>query len=377
MTLDKTADLAGPGIGNYDELVNVLPDNYDSLLDPKETQLAITMVKRYIEDNLCRELKLMRVEVPLIVDVESGVNDYLDRDGSRTPIQFHISNDRDLHPIDAQVVQAATKWKRVALKQFGMRPGEGIVTDMRAVRKDYFLDHDHSAYVDQWDWEKVITARQRNLTYLRQTVESIWEVIKGAETYIHAAFPQLKSDKFPPLPDELKFLHAEEILERYPSLPRKQRETAILQEYPAVFIYGIGWKLKDGYPHEMRAADYDDWVTETVPNNGDSMHGLNGDILVWNPVTRRRHELSSMGIRVNAQTLKQQLEITGQTDFLKLPYHQAIINNELPLSIGGGIGQSRTVMLLLGKAHLGEVSVTVWPKILKDICREKNIHVLE
>jgi aspartate--ammonia ligase len=377
MTLDKTADLAGPGIGNYDELVNVLPDDYNSLLDPKETQLAITMVKRYIEDNLCRELKLMRVEVPLIVDVESGVNDYLDRDGSRTPIQFHISNDRDLHPINAQVVQAATKWKRVALKQFGMRPGEGIVTDMRAVRKDYFLDHDHSAYVDQWDWEKVITARQRNLTYLRQTVESIWEVIKGAETYIHAAFPQLKSDKFPPLPDELKFLHAEEILERYPSLPRKQRETAILQEYPAVFIYGIGWKLKDGYPHEMRAADYDDWVTETVPNNGDSMHGLNGDILVWNPVTRRRHELSSMGIRVNAQTLKQQLEITGQTDFLKLPYHQAIINNELPLSIGGGIGQSRTVMLLLGKAHLGEVSVTVWPKILKDICREKNIHVLE
>jgi aspartate--ammonia ligase len=208
MALDKTADLAGPGIGNYEELVNVLPDDYTSLLNPKETQLAITMVKRYIEDNLCRELKLMRVEVPLIVDVESGVNDYLDRDGSRTPIQFHISNDRGLNPIDAQVVQAATKWKRVALKQFGMRPGEGIVTDMRAVRKDYFLDHDHSAYVDQWDWEKVITAEQRNLSYLRRTVESLWEVIKGAETYIHAAFPQLKSDKYPALPDELKFLHA-------------------------------------------------------------------------------------------------------------------------------------------------------------------------
>ena len=377
IALDKTADLAGPGIGNYDELVNVLPDDYDSLLDPKQTQVAITMVKRYIEDNLCGELNLMRVEVPLIVDVESGVNDYLDRDGSRTPIQFHISNDRDVHPIDAQVVQAATKWKRIALKQFGMRPGEGIVTDMRAVRKDYFLDHDHSAYVDQWDWEKVITTDQRNLKFLRETVESIWEVIKGADSYIHGSFPQLKSDNYPPLPDKLKFLHAEEILERYPNLPRKQRETAILQEYPAVFIYGIGWVLKDGYPHEMRAADYDDWVTETVRNNGDSMHGLNGDILVWNPVTRRRHELSSMGIRVNAQTLKQQLEITGQLDFLKLPYHQAIVNNELPLSIGGGIGQSRTVMLLLRKAHLGEVSVTVWPKILKDICREKNIHVLE
>ncbi len=377
LAMDKKADLAGPGIGNYEELAGVLPDDYNSLLDPKQTQEAITVVKRFIEDNLCRELKLMRVEVPLIVDVESGVNDMLDRDGSRTPIQFHISNDRDTHPIDAQVVQAATKWKRVALKQFGMHPGEGIITDMRAVRKDYFLDHDHSAYVDQWDWEKAITAADRNLDYLRKTVESIWKVIKGAEEYIHGLFPQLKSDKYPPLPDDLTFLHAEEILDRYPNLPRKQRETAILQEFPAVFIYGIGWVLKDGYPHEMRAADYDDWVTPTGGNNGDTMHGLNGDILVWNPVTRRRHELSSMGIRVNAETLRQQLEITKQLDFLKLPYHQAIINNELPLSIGGGIGQSRTVMLLLRKAHLGEVSVTVWPKILKEICAEKNIHVLE
>lgn len=377
MSMDKKADLAGPGIGNYEELAKVLPDDYRSLLDPKQTQEAITVVKRYIEDNLCRELSLMRVEVPLIVDVESGVNDYLDRDGSRTPIQFHISNDRELHPIDAQVVQAATKWKRVALKQFGMRPGEGIVTDMRAVRKDYFLDHDHSAYVDQWDWEKVITPEQRNLDYLTKTVESLWKVIKGAEEFIQGLFPQLKTAKYPPLPDKLTFLHAEEILERYPNLPRKARETAILQEYPAIFIYGIGWVLKDGYPHEMRAADYDDWVTPTSGSNGDTMHGLNGDILVWNPVTRRRHELSSMGIRVNAQTLRQQLELTNQLDFLKLPYHQAIINNELPLSIGGGIGQSRTVMLLLQKAHLGEVSVTVWPKILKDICAQKNIHVLE
>jgi aspartate--ammonia ligase len=375
--VDKAADLAGPGIGNYEELAKVLPDDYSSLLDPKHTQEAITMLKRYIEDNLCRELKLMRVEVPLIVDVESGVNDYLDRDGSRTPVQFHISNDHDQHPMDAQVVQAATKWKRLALKQFGMRLGEGLITDMRAVRKDYFLDHDHSAYVDQWDWEKAITARQRNLNYLKETVEAIWKVIKGAEDFVHGLFPQLKADKYPNLPEKLTFLHAEEILERYPDLPRKARETAILQEHPAVFIYGIGWKLKDGYPHEMRAADYDDWVTETVSNNGSSMHGLNGDILVWNPVTRRRHELSSMGIRVNAETLKQQLEITGQLDFLKLPYHQAVMNNEVPLSIGGGIGQSRTVMLLLRKAHLGEVSVTVWPKILKEICREKNIHVLE
>ena len=375
--VSKQADLAGPGIGNYEELEQVLPQDYNSLLSPKDTQRAITIVKRYIEDNLCLQLNLMRVEVPLIVDVESGVNDYLDRDGSRTPIEFHISNDNDKHPVDAQVVQAATKWKRVALKQFGMKPGEGLITDMRAVRKDYFLDHDHSAYVDQWDWEKAIRAEQRNLNYLTETVESIWNVIKGAETFIHGLFPQLKSDKYPNLPDKLTFIHAEELLARYPDLPRKARETAILQEFPAVFIYGIGWVLEDGYPHEMRAADYDDWVTETTDDNGRKFHGLNGDILVWNPVTRRRHELSSMGIRVNAETLQQQLKITGQLDFLKLPYHQAVINNEVPLSIGGGIGQSRTVMLLLRKAHLGEVSVTVWPRKLKELCREKNIRVLE
>ena len=183
-TLAKQADLAGPGIGTYEEVEKILPQDYSSLLNRKETQQAITLVKRYIEDGLCRELNLIRVEVPLIVDVESGVNDYLDRDGSRTPVEFHISNDRNINPIDAQVVQAATKWKRVALKQFGMKTGEGLVTDMRAVRKDYFLDHDHSAYVDQWDWEKVINPEQRNLAFLRETVERIWKVIKGAETCV-------------------------------------------------------------------------------------------------------------------------------------------------------------------------------------------------
>ena len=374
---DKKADLAGPGIGNYNELEKILPQDYSSLLTPKETQQAITAAKNYIEEGLCKELNLMRVEVPLIVDVESGVNDMLDRDGSRTPIGFHISNDYDKHPVDAQIVQAATKWKRVALKQFGMKTGEGLYTDMRAVRKDYFLDHDHSAYVDQWDWELVITEEQRNLQFLTEVVENIWKVIKGAETHVQKLFPQLKTEKYPDLPEKLTFLHAEDILDKYPDLPRKQRETAIVQEYPAVFIYGVGWTLKDGYPHEMRAADYDDWVTETKSAVGRPMHGLNGDILVWNPVTKRRHELTSMGIRVNADTLKKQLEITGQLDFLKLPYHQAIINNQIPLSIGGGIGQSRTYMSLLHKAHLGECSVTVWPKILKDMCARKNIHVLE
>ncbi len=373
---DKKADLAGPGIGDYLELEKVLPENYSSLLSPKETQKALFEVKRYIEENLCKELNLMMVSVPLIVDEESGVNDLLDRDGSRTPIQFHISNDRDKNPINAQVVQAATKWKRMALKQFGMQAGEGLCTDMRAVRKDYFLDHDHSAYVDQWDWERVITPEQRNLDFLKGVVSKIWKVIVGAERYAQVLFPALRDPKYPDLPEQIKFLHAEEILDLYPDLPRKQRETAILQKYPAVFIIGIGWMLRDGYPHEMRAADYDDWVTPTITKNGHMMHGLNGDILVWNPVTRRRHELTSMGIRVNAESLKKQLELTHQMDLLKYPYHQAIVNHEIPLSIGGGIGQSRTMMQILRKAHLGEVSVTVWPKVLKEMCEKKNIHVL-
>ncbi|MEJ2718045.1 MAG: aspartate--ammonia ligase [Deltaproteobacteria bacterium] len=374
---DKKADLAGPGIGNYSEVEKILPRDYRSLLSPRETQIAIFALKDYIEEHLCKELNLIRVTVPLIVDVQSGVNDLLDRDGSRTPIEFHISNDHEKHPVDAQVVQAATKWKRVALKQFGMEIGEGLLTDMRAVRKDYFLDHDHSAYVDQWDWERAISEEQRTLAVLKDVVEKIWNVLKGAETHVHKLFPKLQTPEYPDLPEELTFIHAEDVLDRYPDLPRKQRETRILQEYPAIFIYGIGWPLKDGYPHEMRAADYDDWITETVSEDGRPMHGLNGDILVWNPVTKRRHELTSMGIRVTAETLTRQLEMSGQLHFLDRPYHRAILNNEIPLSIGGGIGQSRTYMLLLRKAHLGEVSVSVWPRILTEMCREKKISVLE
>jgi aspartate--ammonia ligase len=374
---DKKADLAGPGIGDYAELEKILPQDYTSLLTPNETQLATYAAKDYIEKNLCKQLNLIRVTVPLIVDIDSGVNDSLDRDGSRTPVGFHISNDHDKHPVDAQVVQAATKWKRIALKQFGMKVGEGLVTDMRAVRKDYFLDHDHSAYVDQWDWELSITKEQRNLKFLKKVVEKIWKVIKGAENHVQKLFPQLKTDKYPDMPDKLTFIHAEDILAKYPDLPRKERETKIVQEYPAVFIYGIGWTLKDGYPHEMRAADYDDWVTDTSAETHKDTHGINGDILVWNPVTKRRHELTSMGIRVNADTLKLQLEMTNQTHLMKLPYHQAVLNNQLPLSIGGGVGQSRTFMMLLKKAHLGEVSATVWPKILKDMCHRKNIHIIE
>jgi aspartate--ammonia ligase len=256
-----------------------------------------------------------------------------------------------------------------------MEVGEGLFTDMRAVRKDYFLDHDHSSYVDQWDWERVMAADDRNLDFLKDVVNKLWKVIRGAGKHAEDLFPQLKG-KYPDFPEELTFLHAEEILEMYPDLPRKQRETEVIKKYPAVFIIGIGWTLEDGYPHEMRAADYDDWVTPTITKNGKKMYGLNGDILVWNPVTRRRHELTSMGIRVTKDTLKEQLKITNQLDFLEMPYHQMILNDEIPLCIGGGIGQSRTYMYLLRKAALGECSVTVWPKILRDICADKQIHLL-
>jgi len=373
---DKKADLAGPGISSYPEVAKILPDNYNSILNKKDTEKAIYAVKDYIEKYLCKELNLFMVQVPLIVTKESGLNDNLDRDGSRTPVDFPCG--LGIEPrLNAQVVQAATKWKRPALKQFECVQGEGICTDMRAVRKDYFLDHDHSSYVDQWDWERVMTMGERNLDFLKDIVRRIWKVIVGAEEYVQTLYPQLKTPSFPNLPKELTFIHAEDLLAKYPDLPRKQRETAILQEYPAVFIIGIGWVLKDGYPHEMRAADYDDWVTDTSKETGKDTHGLNGDILVWNHLTKRRHELTSMGIRVIKETLVKQLEIAGLSNYLNLPYHQQIMNDQIPISVGGGIGQGRIQMYMLRKAHIGEVTVTVWPEELKRICRDKNIHVLE
>jgi aspartate--ammonia ligase len=265
----------------------------------------------------------------------------------------------------------------MALSQFEMQPGEGLYTDMHAIRKDYFLDHDHSAFVDQWDWEKAIRQEDRNLEYLTDVVQRIWRILKHAEQPIRELFPSLRDSRYPELSEEITFIHAEELLERYPDLSRKDRESAALQEHPALFIYGIGWPLADGLPHELRAADYDDWASEVRASDGRLTHGLNGDILVMNPVTGRRHELSSMGIRVDAASLQRQLEMSGQLELLRHDYHQAILKGDLPQSIGGGIGQSRTYMLLLGKAHIGEVSVSVWPKILKEMCHRRNIHVLD
>ncbi|MCW5520722.1 aspartate--ammonia ligase [Aureitalea sp. L0-47] len=372
----KQSDLAGPGISTYEEVSKVLPNDYKPLLSPLKRMEALYLVKEYIEKGLAEELNLQMVQVPLIVSKDSGVNDYLDRDGSRTPVEFPAGLGLPKR-MEAQIVQAATKWKRMALAQFECEVGQGINTDMRAVRKDYFLDHDHSAYVDQWDWEKTIAESDRTLEYLKDAVRKIWKVIRGAGIMIKEKFPELNDPRYPDFPEELEFFHAEEILDMYPDLPRKQRETRLIQEHPAVFIIGIGSVLKDGYPHEMRAADYDDWITPTVMKNGEQYYGLNGDILVWNPVTKRRHELSSMGIRVTKESMKAQLELSGQSDFLELPYHQAILNDEIPLSIGGGIGQARTYMYLLRTAHLGEVTVSIWPDKLKEICAEKNIEVLE
>ena len=373
---DKSLDLAGPGISTYEEVQKVLPSDYEALLPPLRRMEALYMIKEHIEKGLAKALNLQMVQVPLIVSKESGVNDYLDRDGSRTPVEFPAGLGLKKR-INAQVVQAATKWKRMALAQFECQPGQGINTDMRAIRKDYFLDHDHSSYVDQWDWEKRITEEDRTLEYLKDTVREIWSVIREAGVMARQHFPELADPRYPDFPEELTFIHAEEILEMYPDLPRKERENKLLEKYPAVFIIGIGSVLNDGYPHEMRAADYDDWITPTIIKNGQQYHGLNGDILVYNPVTKRRHELSSMGIRVTKKSLKAQLELSGQTDFLELPYHKAILNDDIPLSIGGGIGQARTYMYLLRTAHLGEVTVSVWPDELKNVCSEKNIHVLE
>lgn len=373
---ERKAGLAGPGIGDYGLLARELPQNYQPLLDPMDRMKAVFAIKHHIETNLCKELNLQMVQVPLLVDKDSGVNDMLDRDGARTPVEFPCGLGLDV-PLRAEVVQAATKWKRMALEQFNCQKGEGICTDMRAIRKDYFLDHDHSAYVDQWDWELAIGPEERTLEFLKEVVVRIWGVIRAAGSMVQNMYPQLKVANYPDFPEEIVFIHAEEILERYPDIPRKERENRLLQEHaPAVFIIGIGWPLKDGYPHELRAADYDDWATATVSRNGEQFHGLNGDILVWNPVTKRRHELSSMGIRVTKETLKIQLKMSGQEEMLGLPYHQAILHDAIPLSIGGGIGQARTFMYLLRTAHLGEVTVSVWPKELKDICAAKNIHLL-
>lgn len=368
--------LSSASLGEYSNIEKSLPNDYDALLNPKETQRAISKLKVFFEGKLCERLNLIRVESPLIIKANTGMTENVDRENPRTPISFKIVNN-GIDSLDVEVTQAATKWKRWALKQFDCEVGEGVLADMRAIRQDEFIDTYHNSYVDQWDWEKVMTLDQRNLGYLNDTVKTIWEVIKEADKFIRDEYPILGTEKYSPVPNEIKFLHAEDLLDMYPNLTPDERETEALKKYPAIFLYGIGMPLQDGKPHGTRTADYDDWITPTISLDGRPMHGLNGDILVWNPVTRQRYELSSMAIRVTKETLRQQLEFTGQSGVLEKPYYQMILNDEVPLCIGGGIGESRIYMYLLRKAALGECSVNVWPQTLKDICAKKNIFLLE
>jgi aspartate--ammonia ligase len=281
------------------------------------------------------------------------------------PVEFDLLEQPG---IAVQVVQSLAKWKRFALGRYGYPVGRGLYTDMNAIRRDETTDNVHSIYVDQWDWEKVITPGQVNLQYLKSTVRRIYEAIKVTENKLYVEFPQIE----PMLPEDIFFIHAEELLRMYPGLSPKERENAVAKEHKAVFVIGIGGKLSDGMPHDGRSADYDDWTTV----NDEGYEGLNGDLLLWNPVLEMAFEVSSMGIRVDAETLKKQLEISGCEDRASLPFHKALLENKLPLTMGGGIGQSRMCMFFLRKAHIGEVQSSHWPKEDLEICRQKGVHLL-
>ena len=321
-----------------------IPKNYRNLLgSPEQTEKAIKAVKDMFQANLSAQLVLLRVTAPMMVLSGQGLND--DLNGVERPVKFPV---KSLADAPAEVVHSLAKWKRLKLSELGVTPGRGIYTDMNALRPDEDLDNIHSIYVDQWDWEKVMTPQQRNLDYLKQTVRHIYEAVKVTENKLFVEFPQIE----PILPEEIHFIHAQELLDRYPSLSAKERENAIAKEYGAVFIIGIGGKLSNGQAHDGRAADYDDW-------------SLNGDILLWNPVLGSAFEISSMGIRVDAPTLHRQLAERDQLWKEELYFHRLLLDGKLPQTIGGGIGQSRLCMFLLRKAHIGEIQSAIWPAARK------------
>lgn len=332
----------------------VIPTKYQPLLDVHETEIAIKRIKDFFELNLALELDLIRLTAPLFVLKGTGIND--DLNGVERPVSFPI---RALNNLEAEVVQSLAKWKRMALADYNIPVGRGIYTDMNAIRPDETLDNLHSLYVDQWDWEKRITEEQRTREYLYKTVETIYNVIRRTELYVYHEYPHIT----PLLPERITFLSTEELLQRYPSLTPQEREDEIVREYKAVFIHGIGYPLSDGKRHDGRAPDYDDWT-------------LNGDIMVWNPVLDCAFELSSMGIRVDKNALLTQLRFAGCEDRLQLKFHKRLLNDELPLSIGGGIGQSRLCMFYLRKAHIGEIQASIWPEEMIEECRRNNIVLL-
>ena len=340
-----------------------LPHNYRNLLGGTEqTEKAIKAVKDMFQDNLSAQLALLRVTAPMTVLSGTGIND--DLNGVERPVRFPV---RSLDERQAEVVHSLAKWKRLKLAELGIAPGRGIYTDMNALRPDEDLDNLHSIYVDQWDWEKVIRPEDRNLEFLKRTVRRIYEAVKVTENKLYVEFPQLE----PALPDEIFFIHAEQLLQRYPNLTPKERENAIVREYKAVFIIGIGGKLSDGSIHDGRAADYDDWSTP----NDDGYEGLNGDILLWNPVLESAFEISSMGIRVDANAMQRQLKERGQEEKANLYFHRRLLEGELPQTIGGGIGQSRLCMFLLRKAHIGEIQSSIWPEEMRQACRTAGIEL--
>ena len=339
------------------------PQGYTPLLDLQQTELAIKKIKDFFLSNLSSELRLRRVTAPLFVLKGLGLND--DLNGVERPVTFPI---KDLNEATAEVVHSLAKWKRNTLADYKIANGYGIITDMNAIRADEELDNIHSIYVDQWDWERVISHEDRQLTFLKDIVSRIFGAILRTEYYMSEMYPQLK----PSLPDTLHFIHSEELRRMYPGMTAKQREDAICQAYGAVFIIGIGGKLGDGKEHDTRAPDYDDWSTP----NEDGFEGLNGDLLVWYPLLRRSIELSSMGIRVDKTALRRQLALQGKEERTQLYFHQRLLNDELPLSIGGGIGQSRLCMVLLQKAHIGETQSSIWPEEMRRECREAKIALI-
>ena len=339
------------------------PIDYESVLDMRQTEQGIKLIREFFQQNLSTELRLRRVTAPLFVLQGLGIND--DLNGVERPVTFPI---KDLGDAKAEVVHSLAKWKRLTLAEYHVEPGYGVYTDMNAIRADEELDNLHSLYVDQWDWEAVITRDQRNLDFLKNIVRRIYAAILRTEFLVCERYCKLN----PFLPQEIHFIHSEDLLAMYPDKSVKEREDLIAKKYGAVFIIGIGGKLANGEPHDGRAPDYDDWTTEC----GDGKKGLNGDILIWYPVLGRAVELSSMGIRVDQESLTRQLEITGKQDRAQLYFHQKLLNGELPLSVGGGIGQSRLCMVLLQKAHLGEIQASIWPDEMRKECHQLGMTLI-
>ncbi len=336
--------------------------SYKPSLDLRQTERVIRMIKEYFQTNLADELNLLRVSAPLFVLAGTGINDNLN--GVERPISFPIKGMNGDH---AEIVQSLAKWKRMALADYGFAPGEGIYTDMNAIRPDELLDDIHSIYVDQWDWERVMGPQERRLSFLYWVVERIYDVIRRTEQHVAAKYPAIR----PVLPEKIQFVHSEELERRWPELSPREREGRICEELKAVFVIGIGAALSNGKPHDGRAPDYDDWSTPT-----DRGPGLNGDIFVWNPVLGRAFELSSMGIRVDAESLKRQLGLTKTQERAELFFHRRLLAGDLPQTIGGGIGQSRLCMFFLRKIHVGEVQCSVWPAAMREELKRQNVMLL-